>query len=293
VWFDRTGRQGETVAGSDISNGYISSMSRDGRRLAVGRVADGSTDIWVLDLNRGVPNRFTFDPSFDLSPVWSPDDRRIVFNSNRKGAFDLYMKPVTGGEEELLIATDQLKVPNDWSPDGRVVLYTVLMSENQWDIWGVPVDGDRPPGRKPFPVVQTKFNESDAQFSPDGRWIAYISNESGRDEIYVQRFPAPGVRQQITGGGGVQVRWRADAKELFYLAPDNRLMAVPIGLDSTTGRAEVGTPASLFAVRLNGNGQLATARHYMASQDGQRLLVDTLKEITIPITVVLNWKHES
>jgi Tol biopolymer transport system component len=289
VWFDRTGRQGETVAGSDISNGYISSLSRDGRRLALGRVASGSTDIWILDLNRGVPNRFTSDPSFDLAPLWSPDDRRIVFNSNRRGTFDLYVKSVTGGEEELLVATDQLKVPDDWSPDGRVVLYTVLQADVQWDIWGVQVDGDGSVGRTPFPVVESKFNESGAQFSPDGRWIAYTSNESGRDEIYVQRFPATGERQQITGAGGVQVRWRADAKELFYLTPENRLMAVPVRLDATAEPAEIGTPIPLFAVRLNGNGQLATARHYVASRDGQRLLVDTLKEVTIPLTVVLNW----
>jgi dipeptidyl aminopeptidase/acylaminoacyl peptidase len=196
---------------------------------------------------------------------------------------DVYVKPVVGpGSEELLVAIEGASdVPSDWSPDGQFLLY----STGDKDIWALPMWGDR----KPFPVVQAPFDELNGQFSPDGRWIAYQSNESGRFEIYVQRFPGPGPKTPVSSGGGDQVRWRKDGKELFYLAPDNGLMAVPIRLDESGDRAEVGAPALLFSPSLSGSPRYSTARHYMASPDGQRFLMDTLKEVTLPITVVMNW----
>ena len=136
------------------------------------------------------------------------------------------------------------------------------------------------------------FDETDGQFSPNGKWIAYQSNESGRVEIYVQPFPGPGHKTVISSVEA-SVRWRQDGKELFYLAPDNRLMAVPIRFDATGQSVEVGTPVSLFAPQFGGTPQRNFARHYMVSRDGQRFLMDTLKEVTIPITVVLNWKPKS
>lgn len=145
--------------------------------------------------------------------------------------------------------------------------------------------------RKAFPVVESpSFDDTNGQFSPDSRWIAYQSNESGRVEIYVQPFPGPGHKTLISSEGGVQARWRHDGKELFYLAPDNRLMAVPIQFDAAGQSVEVGTPVSLFAPHLGGTPQNGFARHYMVSSDGQRFLMDTLKEVTLPITVILNWK---
>ena len=151
----------------------------------------------------------------------------------------------------------------------------------------LPLEGDR----KPVPVVATSFNETNAQFSPDGRWIAFQSNESGEPEIYVQPFLRPGQKLRISTAGGVQARWRRDGKELFYLAPDQRLMAVPIQLDAELPNGvDVGTPAALFTTSLAGVPQNGSGRHYMVSRDGQRFLMDTLREVTIPITVVLNWK---
>jgi eukaryotic-like serine/threonine-protein kinase len=281
VWFDRSGKALETVVGSDIGDGFSSSLSPDGRRLALMRLS-GTTDIWLLDIVRGVPSRFTFDAAFDVTPLWSPDGRRIVFSSNRKGAFDLYVRSADGtGTEELLLEGDGIRIPSDWSPDGRFVLYS-----NNDDIWALPLDGDR----KAFPVVKTRFAESNGQFSPDGRWIAYQSDESGRLEIYVQRFPGQGRKTLVSSDGGVQARWRRDSKELFYLGPGDRLMAAPIRLDSERDTAEVWPSMSLFSPHLSGNPRNPIGRHYMVSQDGQRFLMDTLKEVTLPITVLLNWK---
>jgi hypothetical protein len=149
------------------------------------------------------------------------------------------------------------------------------------------MDGDR----KPFPVVQTNFEERDGQFSPDGKWIAYGSNESGRFEIYLQPFPGPGGQAQVSTNGGAQVRWRRDGKELFYIALDGRLMAVPIRLASTTQAIEAGSPIPLFATRVGGALSIPFRQQYDISPDGQRFLMNTVtEEAAAPITVILNWK---
>jgi Tol biopolymer transport system component len=297
VWFDRSGKAPEAVPGSDIGDGFNSALSPDGRRLAFSRFADDTpgktTDIWLLDVARGVASRFTSDPMFDLTPVWSPNGDRLAFASNRKradgstGSFDVYAKAATGlGNEDRLVGHDLGDPPSDWSPDGRFILYNRESRDNSNDIWGLPLAGDR----QPFPVVETKFAESNGQFSPDGKWIAFQSNESGQVEVYVQPFPGPGRRTRITRDGGDQARWRHDGKELFYLTPDDRLMAVPMQLDAERDTVDAGMPQMLFALRVNGVPRHPYGRHYSVSRDGQRFLVDTLKEVTLPITVVLNWK---
>ena len=219
IRFDRTGREIGKVGDPDSAGPRDPSMSPDGRRLAMHRTVNGNLDLWTLDLGRGVLSRLRSDAAADGTPVWSPDGSRIAFNSNRKGVFDLYQKPATGaGSEDLLLATPQNKAPVDWSPDGRFVLYRSPGPMTGFDLWALPLDGDR----KPFPVVQTTFEERDGQFSPDGKWIAYQSNESGRVEIYVQPFPGTGRKERISTSGGTQVRWRRDGKELFYIALDGR-----------------------------------------------------------------------
>jgi dipeptidyl aminopeptidase/acylaminoacyl peptidase len=291
VWFDRSGKRIEEVAGPEnLGTGGTSSLSPDGRRVAFMReTEEGNLDIWLLELGRNVLSRFTTDAAADLLPVWSPDGTRIVFSSNRKGGFELYEKAVDSdtGSERLFLTSAQVEFASDWSLDGRFLLYTSVDAKTNSDIWALPLDGKR----EPFPVVQTaNFNESFPRFSPDGRWIAYESNESGRSEIYIQPFRGPGARLVISTSGGAQARWRRDGKELFYISLDNRLMAVPIRLDTTGAVAEA--PAPLFPVRMIGPVQGETK--YMVASDGQRFLMETFREdATSPITVILNWKPKS
>ncbi len=291
VWFDRAGKEigkaGDPVAAVELS------ISPDSRRVALAQLVNNNTDIWLLDLGRGVLSRFTFDAAGDLWATWSPDGRRIAFRSNRKGVYDLYWKPAIGpGSEELLLASAQDKAPMDWSPDGRFLLYREQGYREQGsktglDLWGLPLGGDR----KPFPVVQTNFDELGAQFSPDGKWIAYESNESGRYEIYVQPFPGPGSKLEVSTNGGAQVRWQRDGKELFYIALDGRLMAVPIRLASNAQTIEAGAPIPLFATHVGAALSYPFRQQYDISPDGQRFLMNTvIEEAASPITVILNWK---
>ena len=190
-----------------------------------------------------MPARLTSDAALDNNPVWSPDGARIVFSSNRKGVLDLYQASADGaGSEDQLLATAQAKSASDWSRDGRFLLYTSADPRTRGDIWALPMKGDH----TPFPVAQTNFNEEHGQFSPDGAWVAYQSDESGRDEIYLQPFPGPGGKLLISIAGGVQVRWREDGRELFYLALDGRLMAVPLQLGSHGQPPGAGVPSRSF-----------------------------------------------
>jgi len=291
VWFDRSGKEIGTVGDSVSAITGLSnpSLSLDGQRVALYQLVNGNTDIWLLETKRGVFSRFTSDVADDVMPVWSPGGDRIVFSSNRTGIGDLYQKSVTaGGSEERLLSTAQTKIATDWSPDGRYVLFNSEDPKRGSDIWALPLDGNG----KPFPAVQTDFEEQNGQFSADGNWIAYQSDESGRVEIYVQPFPGPGNKWQISTNGGSQVRWRRDGKELFYVALDGRLMSVSIRIASNARAPEVGTPVMLFAPQLGGAVERADFRHqYIVSADGQRFLVATvLAGANSPITVILNWK---
>jgi eukaryotic-like serine/threonine-protein kinase len=284
MWFDRSGREIGKVGDSDRAVPSLS-MSADGRRLCVSRGVNGNPDIWMLDLTRGVLSRLTFDPATEPVAVWSPDGNRVALNSNRTGVYDLYMKSVTDTEpESLLLATPQNKAPVDWSPDRRFLLFRSPGKTTGFDLWAPRMDGDR----KPFPVVQTDFEERDGQFSPDGKWVAYQSNESGRMEIYVQPFSG-GRRELISAGGGAQVRWRHDGKELFYIALDGRLMAVPIRLNP--GSIEAGVPVPLFTTNVGGAVQAGNLQQYAVAPDGQRFLMSAITDVRTPaVTVILNWK---
>jgi eukaryotic-like serine/threonine-protein kinase len=289
VWFDRSGKELSRVGDAVSTTLGNPSLSLDGQRVALYRGVDGSPDIWLVDTRRGVFSKFTFDAADDVMPIWSPLGNLIVFSSNRSGVHQLYQKSVSaGGTEELLLSTPKYTVATDWSSDGHFVLFSTQEPTRSLDIWALPLAGNK----KPFPVVQTNFNEQSAQFSPDGNWIAYQSDESGRAEIYIQPFPGPGNKWPISTNGGSQVRWRRDGKELFYVALDGRLMAVPIGVASNAQSPDVGTPVALFAPPLGGAVQQGDARHqYMVSSDGQRFLMATvMEEANAPITIILNWK---
>jgi Tol biopolymer transport system component len=285
TWFDRAGKQIEKVGPPGIISTHA--LSPNEKMIALSRfdpqAANG--DLWIIDLARGTSSRFTFDPAGDNSPVWSPDSARIVFASTRSGVSDLYSKSASGaGNDELLFKSGGGKFANDWSSDGRFILYQELNPKTDMDVWVLPLFGDK----KPTPLLQTNFNEGQARFSPDGRWIAYVSNESGTAQVYIQNFPLTGGKWMASTNGGFTPRWRQDGKELFYIAPDRKLMAVDVRGDSN--KFEVGSPHVLFELRV-----VATlgppVSPFSVSHNGQRFLINMLVEesSTAPMTVVENW----
>jgi Tol biopolymer transport system component len=190
----------------DESGLFNPELSPDGKRAAITRGPASSGQIWIADGTR--TSRLSFDQSDDRYQIWSPDSARMVFSSNRKGSSDFYQKPANGsGGEEVLLQSAETKLPNSWSPDGKLILY--WSRQNNGDLMVLPLFGDR----KPFAFLSTPFDERQGVFSPDGRWVAYQSNESGRFEIYVRTFPGTGGQWQVSTGGGNSPRWRADAKE--------------------------------------------------------------------------------
>lgn len=286
IWFDRSGRELARVGTPEVRGPGYPSMSPDGRRLAVQQSIAGNTDIRLVDLERGISSRFTSDAPPDIAPVWSPRGDRIAYSTLDDGVFELFERPLDG-DRKLLLRTGQPKQITDWSLDGRHILYRTVTTvpSIDMDIWAMPLGGDR----TPVAVVRTPFVERDAQFSPDGAWIAYQSNESGRYEVYAQPFARGGDRERISPNGGVQVRWRADGRELFYLTLGGELMAVPIAIGADGHSLRPGTPVALFKAPVGGV-QGVSLRSYIASADGQRFLVDALLEQEpAPISLILNW----
>jgi eukaryotic-like serine/threonine-protein kinase len=204
--------------------------------------------------------------------MWSPDGRRVVWASNRSGAFDLYVKSANGAEPEQLLVRMGAPAgwPEDWSRDGRFIIYQIPGAKTGQDLWIVPqpVQGESS-DRKPFPYLQTEFDERHGRFSPDSRWVAYSSNESGRDEVYVQSFPVPGAKFPISAGGGMEPQWRKDGTELFYISEDRTLMAVPVKIASSASEPlQVGQAKPLFSVPVVDT--FIVGRSYEVSNDGQR-----------------------
>ena len=247
---------------------------------------NAAPDIWILDLTRGTTSRFTFDPGADQRPTWSPDGSQIAFGSTRSGQFDIYRKNASGtGEAELLLESEANKYPVQWSQDGAWLSFTDLDPQGNFDLWVLPLAGDS----DPIPFLQTPFVDVWGRLSPDSRWMAYGSDESGQFEIYVQSFPESGGKWQISTSGGVVPRWRGDGNELFYLGFDGNLMMVEIEADGDTPVA--GIPRVLFPI----NGPTGFQRNnYDVTADGQRFLVNAFVEdaVRAPITWVLNWTAE-
>ncbi len=291
LWLDASGKQ---VASIGEPGFYLRlRLSPDGSRLAeeISEPQRNNLDIWLVDLARGVPTRFTFHAAPDIFPVWSPDGGRIAFASNRKGHMDLYVKNASGaGTEEPLFESEAAKFPTDWSRDGRFIAfnYSDPNGKTNFDIWVLPLSGDR----KPFPFLQTEFNEAAAVFSPDGRWLAYQSDESGNFEIYVAPFEAPGSagvqggKWQVSHGGGRIPTWRRDGKGLYYLSPEGKIMEAAV---TPKGSAvEVGIPHEVLHTRFAALGTYA--RIYDVSPDGKRFLVNSTEEAAAaPLTLVTNW----
>ncbi|MGB7217941.1 MAG: protein kinase [Vicinamibacterales bacterium] len=288
TWFDRSGKPLSTVG--EITDQMALSMSPGGARATASLLdAAGNRDLWIYDLARGLRTRFTTDPGDEVRAIWSPDGNRIIFSSVRGGTPAVLQKSATGaGPEELLWRADMGAYADDWSPDGRFVLWTSTVANNvQTDLWILPLFGDR----RPTSFVQTRFNEGDGRFSPDGRWVAYTSNESSRNEVFVVPFPGAAGKSLVSVAGGSAPRWRRDGKELFYLTLDNRLMAVDV--DGQGPDFRVGTSRPLFEIRPRTRAYFrhSAGSAYDVSPDGQRFLVNAAIEETTPtpITLVINW----
>jgi dipeptidyl aminopeptidase/acylaminoacyl peptidase len=277
-WFDRNGQESLAVEAAAAYDNPA--LSPDGMRIAVAERDGRSSDIWLIDVERGARTRFTSNADLDLDPVWSRDGSKILFRSS--GATDLYVKDAGGVQpESVVVETDATKTPCDWSPDGRYLLYAEVDQRTGADLWVAPADGTG----KPEVVVRSAFQDSQGRFSPDGRWVAFASSESGRLEVYVQGFPTATNRVTISTAGGVNPRWRGDGKELFFASVDG-MMAVDIDV-SSAGVLRAGRPVRLFqAPPLNG---------WDVSRDGKRFLVATPRDAAatgemMPITMMANWQ---
>ena len=291
MWMTREGRSEPALPVDEA--GYANpEFSPDGHFLASTRAAQGNIDIWTTDLVRRRLTRLTFDPNIDGNPVWSSDGRRIIFQSTRLGSSDLFEKPSDGSaDERVLLKSASGKMPTDVSSDGKFLLFTEHDPASGSDLWVLPLTGDA----KPTAVVRTPSDEAAGQFSPDVRWIAYQSNESGRTEVYVRAFPDGGT-WQISTTGGYWPRWRRDGKELYFISPDGQLMAAPIATSANSRTFESGTAAALFSVRLasGGNifatGYLARAQ-YAVAPDDRFLLNVPVDDVAVPINLIFNWER--
>jgi Tol biopolymer transport system component len=286
VWVERSGAQ----IGAAIPLGVLTTvaLSPDGSQV-VYDLADARHavfDLWRLIFLRGQPSRVTFNPGSDIFPIWSPDGSRLAFASVRDGPPQMFELGGGGlGPERQLLNLNLPAVVSGWAADGSIVVYTLFNPKTAGgDIWTMPVNGGT---ARPF--LATEDDERYGTVSKDGRWLAYASNESGRYEVYVRSFPDAGNLRQVSTRGGLQPQWRADGRELFYLAPDRMLMSVDAG---TPGAAfDPGPPRPLFATHAMWLEIQPTARTYAAVRDGQRFLLAnaTQQARSEPIRIVLNW----
>ncbi len=300
AWFSRDGKRLGSIG---PGGNYLDlTLSPDQKRIALD-VLDpevGGRQIWLLDLERDIPSRITSEPWQQQLPIWSPESDRLVFASDREGVFNLAERVASGvGGEKPLLKSSATDLPCDWSPDGRYILFERAAAgpasapkttqDPQWwgsarrSLWAMPLSGER----KPAPVLQSPFSESQGRFSPDGRRIAYVTDESGRSEVYVETFPVPTGKIRISTQGGSEPVWRRDGKEMFYLAPDRHLMAASV--DAGPSRFNAGRPQTLFEVPPEQIGGMR--HHYAVTADGQRFLLATIAQESFSptITVVLNW----
>jgi Tol biopolymer transport system component len=284
VWVDRRGQLVE-VLGEGVSHRDVQ-ISPTGDVAAVEVIDNqaGTSDLWLYDLERRLRTRFTFDPSMDWFPAFSPDGQEIVFSSARTGSTSLWLKDLGGsGNERLLLENPNADMAAEaWSPDGKWVVFSELVASGR-DIFAIPADGG-----EPVDIVASSFQEWHAAISPDGRWIAYTTDESGRAEVYVTTFPEPGRKWQISMNGGLSPRWRGDGGELFYQSPTNSLVAVEVA--DRGGSLVIGASETLFSwQRPSGPG-----RQFDVSKDGETFLLNRSINSgqSFPLTLVLNWEAE-
>jgi len=283
AWFDRGGNPAGTVG----QPGWYDNvrLSPDGRRVACDQTdPDGrNIDVWVHELSRGTVTRLTFDPALDQTPVWSADSQKVLFSSNRNGTFALYLKNAdgSGSEQQVVDYGGALANPWDWSHDGKYILVRTGS--------GLGYFAGRE--RTTTALFQARWTVRGAQFSTDGRWMAYASNETGNMEVYVSPFPSVNGKWQVSNAGGQEPKWRNDGKELFYMSTDGKIMAVPVSAGTSF---EAGTPVALFQTHRRQPLSSQDLFSYDVSSDGQRFLIATkLDEPNpAPLSVLLNWASE-
>jgi Tol biopolymer transport system component len=269
-------------------------VSPDGQRVVVARTLQGNQDLWLLEGSS--MSRFTFDAATDDISIWSPDGTRIVFTSTRTGGGDLYEKLASGaGSEMRFVASEEVKTPSSWSRDGRFILFHSTDPQTSSDIWVTAVgDGFGKPNDKAAVLLKTPFREVWGAFSPDGHWVAYMSNEFGRPEIYVRPFSAPGAPpaeglRQVSTAGGIHPVWRPDGRELYYIDPVGALVAAPIAVNGST--LVPGTPTVRFSTRILGGGiDAGQGRQYDVAPDGRFLINTVIDDVDSPITLLQHWR---
>ena len=264
VWLDRRGAKIGTI-GQPLEGVYYPALSPDGRFVAVETLENANLDVWVYDMARGARIRLTADPATDILPTWSPSGEEIAFSSYRAGNIDVYLRRAdAGAEEKALVATARNERVSDWSRDGQYILYSLLDPKNGYDLWYLKRNekGDW----EPHPFLQTSSNEKAPKLSPDGRYVAYVSDESGRDEAYVRPFPHGDRKWPLSTNGASQIRWSRNGQELFY-AEAGTLVAVPV---RTAPEFAAGPATRLFSH--SAFTGLAEA-NYDVSADGQKILL--------------------
>jgi Tol biopolymer transport system component len=285
AWLDRDGRK---VADAGSPADYIHPWLSPDDKRAVVEVVDpdtGAHAVWMLDLARGSRSRFVAGPNGSHFPVWSADGLRILFSSDRSGPWSVFARASTGtGADEELLTLPFTSNPTDWSRDGRFVIYQTNSSETKSDVWALPVA----PRGPPFPVANGTAAERQAQLSPDGRWVAYASDDSGREEVLVQGFPKATGTWTASIAGGSQPQWRRDGRELFYLSADLKLMAADVHATATS--FDAGVPTTLFDLTALG-AEISARNNFMPSTDGSRFLINQplTRRGFRPIAVVLDW----
>jgi len=279
LWFDRAGKEISAIGPKADYFDVVLSPGND--KVAVQRNSgSNNADIWILDLLNNIPTRFTINSFIEDDPVWSPDGKTLIFSSPRNGFRDIYVKPSDGSREEKpLLISPTIKIPTSWSIDGKYLLFT-----DDRDLKILPLEGEE----KPLPYLVSKFEEQYAYFSPNGKWVAYTSNESRQWEVFVQAFPKSGGKWQISQNGGAQPKWARSGKELFYIAPDNTLMSVNV---QTDGPFTAGVPKPVFKTRVD---NYQNPNRYDVSADGKRFLINVpdKQSASSPVIVVVNWDAE-
>ncbi|MEO7658071.1 MAG: hypothetical protein ABIU09_11870, partial [Pyrinomonadaceae bacterium] len=288
-WADRSGKLSDAIAPQGMYHEPM--ISPDGKRIVVSRQEATNQDLWMFDTGRNVLTRFTFDPAVDSSGIWDHVGANVIYSSFRDGKGNIYRKAATGlGNEELLFQGKGNAYPDAVSPDGKYLLFDIDNgAATKSDVMVIPLAGD---DHTPIPVVASQFTETHPQFSPDGRWVSYVSDESGRAEVYVRSFGSAGGQWQISTSGGDQLMWNPKGKEIFYMGFDRTLYSVPYEAGESF---QPGKPEVLFPTRIAASGIADERNNYLITPDGLRfLLVNTIDESrNSPIVMVLNWTSEA